>query len=92
MKRAREEGKLRGVALPSGWTAYGSLLVMAHAPSNAPQAPTIDTQKPAAAFDFDGTLADTPLGGFDPTAWKMMFPHGEKALSLPPPHTHLSST
>eukprot|EP00316_Scyphosphaera_apsteinii_P021558 CAMPEP_0119313068 /NCGR_PEP_ID=MMETSP1333-20130426/27774_1 /TAXON_ID=418940 /ORGANISM="Scyphosphaera apsteinii, Strain RCC1455" /LENGTH=169 /DNA_ID=CAMNT_0007317801 /DNA_START=144 /DNA_END=653 /DNA_ORIENTATION=+ len=28
-----------------------------------------------AAFDFDGCLAKTPLGGNDPTAWKLMFPH-----------------
>ncbi len=26
-------------------------------------------------FDFDGCLANTPLAGFDPNAWKPMFPN-----------------
>jgi len=33
-----------------------------------------------AAFDFDGCLADTPLGGNDPKAWKMQFPHVPQVL------------
>ena len=47
--------KLRGVALPQGWTVVGeSLLVWSHL-----------EQKPSAqiaAFDFDGCLAKTSFG------------------------------
>lgn len=59
---------LRSVPVPPGWDVVGgSLLVRAYG-QFAPAARV-------AAFDFDGCLADTPLGGFDPDAWKMQFAH-----------------
>ena len=59
---------MRGVAVPPGWVVHGgSLLVWAYG-----------ERRPAskiAAFDFDGCLAATPLGGNDPAAWRMQFAH-----------------
>jgi len=45
----------------------GSLLVWRHMDPSA--------SAKVAAFDFDGCLANTPLGGNDPNAWSMQFPH-----------------
>jgi DNA 3'-phosphatase len=60
--------RVRDAALPDGWGCFGgSLLVWEHrAPLPAAA---------IAAFDFDGCLAKTALGGFDPDAWEMMFDH-----------------
>jgi len=59
---------LRGVPVPPGWGVHdGSLLVWRHMDPSA--------SAKVAAFDFDGCLANTPLGGNDPNAWSMQFPH-----------------
>ena len=66
--------ELRGVKVPPGWAVHGgSLLVRAFG----------DPQPSAtvAAFDFDGCLADTPLGGNDPKAWKMQYAHVPTVLA-----------
>ena len=72
-KAARTEApglssRVRDAPLPDGWRCYGgSLLVWEY--KAPPPAARI------AAFDFDGCLAATPLGGNDPDAWKFMFEH-----------------
>jgi len=58
---------LRGVTVPSGWSVVDSLLVKTH--------PDCKAQAKIAAFDFDDCLAKTSPAGFDPNAWKMLFPH-----------------
>ena len=64
---------LRGVPLPSEWSVQGSsLLVWQYQPAGTP-APTGCAK--IACFDFDGCLANTPLGGNDPKAWTMQYPH-----------------
>ena len=61
---------LRGVGASPGWLVYGgSLLVWPFKEKE------LRSSTKVAAFDFDGCLADTPLGGFDPNAWSMQFPH-----------------
>lgn len=66
--------KLRGVAVPHGWGVFGgSLLAWLHG------APVLTSK--IAAFDFDGCLADTPLGGFDPNAWELQYPHVPQVLA-----------
>ena len=66
--------RLRGVPVPAGWGVHaGSLLVWRHmSPQPASR---------IAAFDFDGCLARTPLGGNDPNAWSMQFPHVPAVLA-----------
>ena len=64
---------LRGVSVPAGWSVQGSsLLVWEYRPAGSP-APTGNAT--IACFDFDGCLANTPLGGNDPKAWTMQYPH-----------------
>jgi len=66
--------RLRGVPVPRGWGVHaGSLLVWRHmSPQPASR---------IAAFDFDGCLARTSLGGNDPNAWSMQFPHVPAVLA-----------
>lgn len=72
---APASNKLRGVSVPPGWCVYsGSLLATVY---GRPQV----TSSKVAAFDFDGCLADTPVGGFDPNAWKLQYPHVPQVLS-----------
>lgn len=59
---------LRGVPVPSGWSVQGGSLLVRAFGEPTPSA-TI------AAFDFDGCVANTPLGGNDPNAWSMQFAH-----------------
>lgn len=77
-KRRKDEGnisiasplsskQLRGVQLPDGWIAQGSLLVWSYGdPEPSPM---------IAGFDFDGCLAHTSLHDNSPNAWKMQFEH-----------------
>lgn len=66
--------RLRGVPCPEGWGVHaGSLLVWRHL---SPQ-----PASKIAAFDFDGCLARTLLGGNDPNAWSMQFPHVPAVLA-----------
>ena len=67
-RKMRHAERLRGVPLPPNWTCVAnSLLVYTHG--------NLEHHQAVAAFDFDGTLANTPLGGFDPKAWKPMWSH-----------------
>lgn len=64
---SRGSSTLRGVPVPSGWSVVGSLLVKTDSACKA--------KAKIAAFDFDDCLAKTSVAGFDPNAWKMLFPH-----------------
>mmetsp|Transcript_17474 Transcript_17474/g.44758 ORF Transcript_17474/g.44758 Transcript_17474/m.44758 type:complete len:351 (+) Transcript_17474:77-1129(+) len=65
---------LRGVPVPSGWGVHGSSLLVWRFMDPQPSSKV-------AAFDFDGCLAKTSLGGNDPNAWKMQFPHVPEVLA-----------
>mmetsp|Transcript_3284 Transcript_3284/g.9496 ORF Transcript_3284/g.9496 Transcript_3284/m.9496 type:complete len:237 (+) Transcript_3284:3-713(+) len=75
---------MRGVPVPDGWSVVGDSLLFrdfgALGPEGAPGAPASEGRPRWAAFDFDGCLANTPLGGNDPTAWKMQFPQVPSVL------------
>lgn len=66
--------ELRGVAVPDGWTVHGGSMLVKVFGDFRPSAAI-------AAFDFDGCLARTPLGGNDPKAWSMQYPHVPQVLS-----------
>jgi len=66
--------ELRGVSVPSGWSVHGGSLLVCSFGDFCPSAAV-------AAFDFDGCLARTPLGGNDPNAWSMQFAHVPQVLS-----------
>lgn len=66
---------LAKLKMPAEWTlADENFVVRDFVPDGASEA-DVDDNAPfrVAAFDFDGCLADTPLGGIDPKAWKMQF-------------------
>lgn len=72
---------LRGVLVPAGWSVHGSSLLVWEHTTTAPSGKRCLTGcDKIAAFDFDGCLANTPLGGSDPTAWKMQYPHVPQVL------------
>jgi bifunctional polynucleotide phosphatase/kinase len=75
---------LARLKMPAGWKlADENFVVRDFVPAGTP-APEAGADDDAplrvAAFDFDGCLANTPLGGIDPKAWKMQFPNVPAAL------------
>ncbi len=65
---------LRAVKVPPGWSVHGgSLLVKSYG--------ALTSSTKIAAFDFDGCLARTPLGGNDPNAWSMQYKHVPSVLA-----------
>jgi bifunctional polynucleotide phosphatase/kinase len=76
---------LARLKMPAGWTlADDNFVVRDFVPAGGAPAREAGADDDAplrvAAFDFDGCLANTPLGGIDPTAWKMQFPEVPAAL------------
>ena len=56
------------VVLPNGWSVVGEQCSVIRKEFG-----TLPRHGKIAAFDFDGCLAKTKLGGYDPTAWTPMF-------------------
>jgi hypothetical protein len=76
------------VKLPEGWKCHDDSILVWEFQSPKPSASvagyaclilclciTLTDIFPVSRFDFDGCLANTPLAGFDPNAWKPMFPN-----------------